>query len=217
MSSIADRLMDNFSQMGVGARSVFVLLTAVLDSSVVSLPEINDALLFYLTTISPRHAPYLVLAATGGSVLGCLLLNRLAHWKGPGLVERLSPSPRSRAGLALYRRYGVWTLVVPALLPPPCPFKIFVLSSGVLGLPVHRFVLAVVVGRAIRYSLGAVLAIHYGEWALELLRDHAAHVVGMVGIAFVAVLALGLKRILGGRALVGTHGAFCRTDIQEES
>lgn len=56
VSSVADWLSEIFSELGVGAKSVALLLTAILDSSLLSLPEINDALIFYFSALSPAHA-----------------------------------------------------------------------------------------------------------------------------------------------------------------
>lgn len=195
VSSVADWLSEIFSELGVGAKSVALLLTAILDSSLLSLPEINDALIFYFSALSPADAFFFVLAATVGSVSGCLLLNRLAYWKGPELVAKLSHRRSVRAGIRMYHRYGVWTLVVPALLPPPCPFKIFVVSSGALGLELHRFVLAVTIGRVLRYSLGAVLAVRYGEHALALLEAHAPYVVGVIVALTILVVAYAIRQL----------------------
>ena len=71
----------------------------------------------------------------------------------------------------------------PAMLPPPTPFKIFVLLAGVTGITVRRFVTAIAIGRGARYTLLGILAIEYGEQAMDYIRDNGA---------FVALVAAGL-------------------------
>ena len=72
-----------------------------------------------------------LLVATLGSVAGCYVIYLLAERGGEAfLKKRLKPGHIDRA-LALYRRHGLLALMVPALLPPPAPFKLFVLLAGV--------------------------------------------------------------------------------------
>ena len=196
MDSIAGWFFDACTGLGTAAQSGGLFVAGILDSSLLSLPEINDALIFYFSRLSPRHAGYYVLASALGSIVGSLLLNRLASSKGPSWVERIVPGGRFGLGLRLYQRYGTWTLVVPALLPPPCPYKIFVLTSGALGMPLRRFLVAVTVGRSLRYSLGAVLAIKYGEQGLRVLQTYYPHLLGGVAVAALVVLTLAVKRFV---------------------
>ena len=86
---------------------------------------------------------------------------------GSGHVERT---------LALYQRHGLLALMVPALLPPPAPFKLFVLAAGVADVRPLQFVTAIAVARGARYLALGVLAIYYGDAALELMRTHGPQV-----------------------------------------
>ena len=82
-----------------------------------------------------------------------------------------------------FRRYGMLAIIVPSLLPPPMPFKIFVLAAGVARMRPIEFIVAVAIGRGVRYFGEGVLALWYGEAALAFLEEHA-HTVGLVvGIA----------------------------------
>ncbi len=89
-------------------------------------------------------------------------------------------TPSSRSGckpghteraLAMYKRHGLLALMVPALLPPPAPFKLFVLAAGVAHVRPLQFVAAIAIARGARYLALGVLAICYGDVALELMRD----------------------------------------------
>src|SRR4029077_7094651 len=71
-----------------------------------------------------------------------------------------------------YARFGVLALAVPALLPPPMPFKIFVATAGALQFPRRRFLLTILVARSVRYYAEGTLAVFYGERVLRFLRDN---------------------------------------------
>jgi membrane protein DedA with SNARE-associated domain len=86
--------------------------------------------------------------------------------------------------MAAFERYGVLVVLIPAILPPPAPFKIFVLLSGVAGIRPAKFVTAILLGRGARYLVLGVLAVKYGERALEYVEEHgvatAAVVIGVL-------------------------------------
>ena len=76
------------------------------------------------------------------------------------------------ASRILIDRYDVMSVLVASLLPPPFPFKLFVVSAGVFRLNLMRFTLAVAGGRTFRYLLLAYLAARYGDQAKELLTRY---------------------------------------------
>jgi membrane protein YqaA with SNARE-associated domain len=162
-----------------------LLIVAFLDSSFVPLPQINDLLVVLM--VSQNHAlmPYYAAMATLGSLLGCYVLYYLARRGGDAYLKRRlgSLGPIDRV-LGLYKRHGLLALMVPALLPPPSPFKLFVLAAGVAGVKPVQFVAAIAVARGARYLAIGVLTIYYGEAALELMRtrgrDVALVVVGLM-------------------------------------
>jgi membrane protein DedA with SNARE-associated domain len=95
---------------------------------------------------------------------------------------------RVERGMALYQRHGLLAVVVPSLLPPPTPFKLFVLLAGAAKVSPWKFGMAVVIGRGIRYFGQGYLAVLYGEAAIELVREHSV----AVGISLAAAaLAIG--------------------------
>jgi membrane protein DedA with SNARE-associated domain len=78
--------------------------------------------------------------------------------------------------LAAYRRFGVFAVIVPALLPPPAPFKIFVLLAGVAQMNPVTFSASIAVGRGVRYFGEGWLAVRYGEQAIDYIHEHSARV-----------------------------------------
>ena len=74
--------------------------------------------------------------------------------------------------MAAFERYGVLVVLVPAILPPPAPFKIFVLLAGLAGVSPAKFVTAILIGRGARYLVLGLLAVEYGERALAYVDQH---------------------------------------------
>ncbi len=91
-------------------------------------------------------------------------------------------------------RYDVLSVLVASLLPPPFPFKLFVVSAGVFRLPLLRFTIAIAAGRAFRYLFLAYLAVHYGEHAREWLARYYPAI--GIALAVLVILAFVGKRLL---------------------
>ena len=170
-----------------------ILVVAFLDSSILSLPEIADLLLIYMVTARPARFALYVSAATLGSLVGCLLLYYLGKKGGEALMRRRFNSERTDRTLAAFRRHGVMAVLVPSILPPPAPFKIFVLLAGVAEISAARFTTAILIGRGARYLGEGLLALWYGERALAFVRDHG------VGVAIAAVLLLAVGFVISLR------------------
>ena len=114
----------------------------------------------------------------------------LANKGGEAVLRRRLSSGRIDRALALYRRYGLLTLMVPALLPPPAPFKLFVLGAGLAGVRPVKFVLGIAIARGLRYGILGILTIYYGDAALELMRTHGPAVgLSLAGLIVVAAIA----------------------------
>jgi len=163
-----------------------ILLVAFLDSSILSLPEIADLLVIWMVTTHPSRFALYVTCATVGSLFGCLALFAIGRKGGESLMRRRFSSDRVERTLAAFRRHGVMAVLVPSILPPPAPFKIFVLLAGVAEISVGRFATAILIGRGFRYFVEGLLALWYGERAMAFMREHSA------GVAFAAVAILGL-------------------------
>ena len=186
--------------LSLGGPGLFAV--AALDSSFVSLPQINDLLVVLMVTENKGWMPYYAAMSTLGSVAGCSVIYWLASKGGEAVLRRRVSSHRVDHALDLYRRYGVLALMVPALLPPPAPFKLFVLGAGFAGVRPLKFVLGVAIARGIRYTILGTLAIYYGDAALELMRTHGPMVgLTLAGVVVVAAIAyIVWRRRSGARA-----------------
>jgi membrane protein YqaA with SNARE-associated domain len=182
----------------LGAPGLF--LVAFLDSSFLSLPEITDILVVYMVTRHPARLLVYVIAATLGSLTGCLIMYFIGRKGGAALMQRRFASASVERGMAAFERHGVLVVLVPAILPPPAPFKIFVLLSGLAGISPVKFMTAILIGRGARYLVLGLLAVEYGDRTLSYVERH--------GFAATIVL-LGL---LGA----GVAGYFVWTKVQSK-
>jgi membrane protein YqaA with SNARE-associated domain len=162
---------------------------ALLDSALVPLPGGPDAVMLLLSTQSPRRMPLYALAATAGSVIGCLVLYYLSRRAGRRALDKFPPEKQARVK-AWVDRYDVLSVLVASVLPPPFPFKLFVITAGVFRLSVVRFALAVAAGRAFRFFLEGFFAVRYGDRAKDLLAEHYPTVGVTVAVLLVAAFAL---------------------------
>ena len=188
MESLAETLGSFVRGLSSGTAGFGLFVIAFFDSSLLSLPEINDALLLYFGARFPERAFLYAGMTVAGSAAGASLLYGLARWQGFTFLERRFSGGRIQRVVALVRRWGLLAVLVPSMLPPPFPFKIFVLSSGVLGLPLPRFLAAILVGRSVRYFGEAWLAVRYGDQALSYLHANARSV--LVGAFLLALSAI---------------------------
>ena len=165
-----------------------LLLVAMADSSFVSLPEANDILIITLSTgQSWELMSYYVTMTIAGSVVGCTLLYGVGR-KGGNFVNRKLSEERRTEMRRLYDRWGIWTLLVPAILPPPTPFKIFVLSAGLFRIPLGRFVILICLGRSVRYFMWGILAVLYGEATKRVVQEEMEIVGLILFLSLIAVL-----------------------------
>jgi membrane protein YqaA with SNARE-associated domain len=174
----------------IGGFGIFVI--AFLDSSFLSFPEVNDFLVILMVVRHPTRMFFYAGMATLGSVAGCLALYFVARKGGEALVRKRFHAKSIDWATGLMRKYGYMALLVPALLPPPAPFKIFVLMAGVAAVPFRTFVLAIAVGRGVRYFGEGILAVLWGEAALGYVHENGQ----------VVALGLGILALVGGAAYV---------------
>jgi membrane protein YqaA with SNARE-associated domain len=179
---------------------VFGLFTiTLLDSAFLPLPSGPDLIMITLSVAGPKWMPVYALAATVGSTIGCTFLYLAARRAGIRALRRISVERRERIE-NLLGRYDMLAVMIPSLLPPPFPFKPFVLSAGVFKLQTTRFVIAIFTGRAIRFLLEGWLAIELGEEAWPFIKQHGFKVLIVVGVIFAVSLALKFYRMRSRRS-----------------
>jgi len=170
-----------------------LFLVAFLDSSVLTFPFITDALVMNWARERPARMPYYCLMAALGSLAGCIWLYLLAKKGGEAWYHK-----RGGRGSHKVKKWvqsnGFLSVFIPGILPPPFPFKIFVLAEGVFQVRLQTFVLALLLGRSLRYFVEGLLAIRYGDAVLLFLTTHKLE----FALCVLAVLLVlyGLGRLL---------------------
>ena len=181
--------------LALGAPGLFIV--AILDSSILTLPEINDILVVLLVTRHPARLALYAGAATAGSIVGSLVLFTIGRKGGEAVLRKRFSVERSTRAMAFIEKYGILAIIIPSLLPPPMPFKMFVLLSGVARMSVPRFMTAVAIGRGTRYFGEGLLALRYGDQTLAFIHEHS----WTVGIVLTIALVVGVAvYALAGRA-----------------
>ena len=180
--------------MGVGGSGLFLI--ALLDSSVFSFPQVADALVLLQSARYPQYMLYYAGMTTLGSLVGCFVPYAAGRKGGEVFLRRRFQAVHVDRAFALYRRFGVLVVLVPALLPPPAPFKIFVLLSGAAGLGPLAFGLSVAIGRGLRYFGQAWLAAAYGDRAGDFLARYGGEAIAVLAAL---MLIVGLVYLLWNR------------------
>ena len=176
-----------------GAFGLFMV--ALLDSTFVPLPSSADALMLLLSTANPSWMLLYAFMATAGSAVGCLILYLISRRAGARALNRFSEAKRNRVKNWI-ERYDIFAVVAATLMPPPFPFKVFVVSAGVFRFSLLRFMLAIIVGRGFRFLLEGYFAVRYGAQAKEILAKYYPWIgLGLVvAIVIFVLLRQKLKR-----------------------
>ena len=148
-----------------------LFVIAFLDSTFLPFPSVNDLLLMALSIELPSRMVYYATMSAAGSVIGCVVLYLIAK-KGEEAAFHRRAGRRGAAIRHWIERYGFVSMVVAALLPPPTPFKFFVLAAGALGMELRPFVVAIIIARAVRFYGEGYFAVRYGHYAVQLLSEH---------------------------------------------
>ncbi len=170
-----------------------LLAIAFLDSVLVPIPGGVDAMLLLLAASRPSWVLIYVAAAMIGSTAGCVGLYKISERAGHRALNRFSEKKQKRVK-DLIDRYDMLSVLVASVLPPPFPFKLFVVSAGVFRLNLVRFTIAIAVGRTFRYLLEGYLAARYGEHAKEILA-HYYPAIG-IGAAVLIIVFFVAKNLL---------------------
>lgn len=186
MADLIDWIRD--FAVSLGGPGLFIV--AFLDSSFLSFPEVNDILIVVLTTRHKERMAYYALMTTLGSIAGCLALYTLARRGGEAFLRKRFKPHYIDVAMERFRRFGLLAILVPSILPPPTPFKVFVLAAGVSKVRPLDFIMAIAIGRGIRYFGEGLLAVYYGDQAADFLRDNAA-AVGLTVAAIAITCGLG--------------------------
>ncbi len=151
----------------LGAWGVF--LVAAIDGSSVGLP-VDAIVAGYVYTDRPRFLLY-VLMASAGSTLGSIVVYLIGYAGGEELLrKRISPERFAKIHDA-FDQHPFWSLMFPAMLPPPTPFKLFALAAAISEMKFSHYLLAIFSGRFLRFLLLALLTLKFGPNVVHLLGE----------------------------------------------
>ena len=177
-----------------GALGLFAI--AFIDSALIPLPGGTDAVFMLLAARNPERLPLYMIAGIAGSTAGCVVLYYISRKAGGRALDKFTPAKRDRVKKWL-DRYDVMSVLVAAILPPPFPFKLFVITAGVFRLNVIHFAVAVAVGRTFRFGLEGWLAIRYGDQAKEMVKLYYPYI--GLGVAAIIILFFVVKNLIRRR------------------
>jgi membrane protein YqaA with SNARE-associated domain len=193
------RGLERFGAWLVGLGTLGLFTISLLDSAFVPLPSGPDLIMITLSAANPPWMPLYALAATVGSTIGCTLLYMAARRAGMRALRRVSQERRERIE-NLLGRYDMLAVMIPAVLPPPFPFKPFVLGAGVFKLKIARFIIAIFIGRAARFLIEGWIAIEFRDEAWPLIKGHGVKVLAFVLAILIISLAFKFYRIRSRRS-----------------
>jgi membrane protein YqaA with SNARE-associated domain len=170
----------------------------LVDNSPVPVPGSMDALTVVLAARERQLWLYYALMATIGSVIGGYVTYQLGRKKGREEIAKRFSKKRVDRVHKQFERWGYGAVAIPAMLPPPVPLVPFLLVAGATGYPRLKFLLALTVGRAIRYTLLAYLGAFYGRRILHLLTGFG-HPVLLGSIALAVVISVFVFLFVGKR------------------
>jgi membrane protein YqaA with SNARE-associated domain len=189
LAAIARWLEVNIISLPLYYAAPAMIIIGALDSSLLSLPEINDYLVVGRCYKYPTAAFYFPLFAAAGSVIGCNILYTIVRRGGQAVLRKRFKLHQIKRVERAYERFGFLAIGIPAILPPPLPFKIFVATAGALEYPRWKFLMTVMIARSFRYYVEGILAVFYGRRVLLFLKDNGLVIVSIVGsLILIAVI-----------------------------
>jgi membrane protein YqaA with SNARE-associated domain len=151
-----------------------VLAVAALDGAFLGLP-MDAVVAGYVYQDRARFFLY-VLMASAGSALGSIVIYVIGYKGGEELLRKRIPSERFEKIHSAFDRHPFWSLMFPAMLPPPTPFKLFALAAAVSEMGFFRFLLAIFAGRMVRFLVLSLLTLKFGPDAVRIIgalfREH---------------------------------------------
>jgi membrane protein YqaA with SNARE-associated domain len=168
----------------LGIWGVFVI--AFADSALLGMPV--DAIVAAYVYRDHKRLLFYVLMASLGSALGSIPLYLIGYAGGEALLQKRISKERFQRIHNSFEKHEFWALMFPGMLPPPTPFKIFVLGAAVFEMRFRNFLAAVFAGRFVRFLILALLTLWFGPQIVDLIgvviRRHL--------VALLAAMAAGL-------------------------
>ncbi|HWY20864.1 MAG TPA: VTT domain-containing protein [Candidatus Acidoferrum sp.] len=164
----------------LGIWGVFAI--AFADSALLGMP-VDAIVAFYVYQNHRRLLLYVVMASLG-SVIGSIPLYMIGYLGGEKVLRKRISEERFQRIHRSFEEHEFWALMFPAMLPPPMPFKIFVLGAAVFEMRFRDFVAAMFAGRCVRFLVLSLLTLWFGPQIVGLIgtvvRQHFGWLLGAV-------------------------------------
>jgi len=161
-----------------------LVLLGIADNSIIPLTGSMDVLTLWLAAGHRNLWPYYAAMATAGAVLGGYLTYSLGRKGGKEAIQKKLKKSRADKLFKRFDRWGFSTVAVSALLPPPFPLVPVLLTAGALQYPPKKFLSALALGRAVRYSLVAGFGSLYARQISAFFNRYYKHAVfTLIGLA----------------------------------
>jgi membrane protein YqaA with SNARE-associated domain len=167
-----------------------VFAIAAVDGSLVGMP-IDAVVASYVYNDRPHFLFYVVMASAG-SALGSSVMYAIGYFGGETVLRKRISEERFYKIHASFEQHEFWALMFPAMLPPPTPFKLFVLAASAFEMRFTHFLAAVFAGRFVRFFVLAVLTIEFGPQVIHLVGSLVRQHLGWLLAVVAAAVALGL-------------------------
>lgn len=181
-----------------------VFIGAVLDGGAVGLP-VDIVVAGYVAQNHHRMLAYVFVAAAG-SALGSLVIYAIGYLGGEELLRKRVSAQRFEKLHTAFEKHPFWSLMFPAMLPPPTPFKLFALGAAVAEMNVGMFLIAIFLGRVLRFLLLGLLVVRFGPGIVHTLRRFSSHHFHwlIVAVALAVIAWILLRRIRRKKQDAGT-------------
>ena len=149
-----------------------LVLIGLADNSVIPMPGSMDVFTIWLAAGHRHSWPYYMILATIGSIIGGYVTYHLGRKGGKEALERKFPKKKLTKLYAKFERWGFWSVVIAAMIPPPFPIAAVLLGSGAMRYSRGRFLAALSLGRGVRYAILAYLGSRYGSAVLSFFSKY---------------------------------------------
>ena len=148
----------------LGSWAVFAI--AGIDSAFFGFP-LDPVVASYVYQDRPRFLLYAVMASAGSAV-GCIIFYLIGYKGGEVLLEKRISRTKFNKIRSSFDRHEFWALMFPSMIPPPFPFKVFVLAASVFEMNFWHFLLAIFAGRLVRFLILSLLVLKFGPQVVAL-------------------------------------------------
>lgn len=164
---------------------------ALIDSALIPIPVSMDGVIIgYVATNHQRFLLYSIVAAAA-SAIGSLVPFFIGRAGGELFLLKRINRERYERIRDRFERQEFLAIMIPAMLPPPTPLKLFEFAAGVFEMKALPFILAIFCGKLTQFLVCSLLTIWFGPALIHSLRHVLhQHLDLVIGVALAALLWL---------------------------